>query len=171
MPEWFTHVALGLLLAEVFNVKKKSIVILGAILPDILVKLTLVRLFIPIPNVDYSILGSLHVPFVFFLFTLVAAPLFRYDYLRIVLGLNLGALSHFISDALLRHVAGGGVRLLYPLSLKYYNLGLIWPEQTYLIGIALALAYGLLRLGKRYWAKHQQRSAKRRPLSNDFTSA
>jgi membrane-bound metal-dependent hydrolase YbcI (DUF457 family) len=153
MPEWFTHVALGLLLAELFNVNKKSIVVLGAILPDILVKLTLVRLFIPIPNIDYSILGALHVPFVFFLFTLVAAPLFRYPYGRIVLGLNLGALSHFLSDALLRHVAGGGVRLLYPLSRNYYTAGLIWPEQSYLLGIALAIAYGLLLFLKKYRGK------------------
>ncbi len=150
MPEWFTHVALGLLLAELFNVNRKSIVVVGAILPDILVKLTLVRLFLPLPNIDYSILGALHVPFVFFLFTLVVAPLFRYHYGRIVLWLNLGAMSHFLSDALLRHLAGGGVRLFYPLSLNYYTASVIWPEQSYLLGLAVALAYGLLLFLKKY---------------------
>ncbi len=156
MPEWLTHVIIGLLLAEVFSVRKKSIVLLGAILPDILVKLTLIKLFIPIPNIDYSVLGALHVPFVFFLFTLLIAPLFRYNYVQTVLWLNLGAVSHFLSDALLRHVTGGGVRLLYPLSLDYYTLSLFWPEQSYLLGILALVLYGMIIILKKY--KYQSKA-------------
>ena len=150
MPEWVTHLLLGLIAAEVFSVRKKSVVLLGAILPDLLVKLVLVKLFLPIPNIDYSLLGAFHVPFVFLLSTFLLATWFRYSYWHIVLWLNLGALTHFLSDALLRHLAGGGVRLLYPLSLEYYTLGGVWPEQSYLIFIPALLLYGLIKLTKRW---------------------
>lgn len=153
MPEWGTHVIVGLLLAEIFKVKKKSVVLVGAILPDIFVKLTLMRLFIPIPNLDYSMLGAFHVPFVFFLSSLLLAPLFHERYASIVLWLNLGAASHFLTDALLRHLAEGGVRLLYPLSLDYYTLSLFWPEQSYWLGILAAPLYGILIALKKYRLK------------------
>ncbi len=141
MPEWVTHALLGLLVAEIFGVRKKSIVVLGALLPDIIVKLTLLRLFVPIPNFDYSILGSFHTPFVFLLLTILLSPLFRYDCIRIICWLNVGATTHFLADATLHHISDGGVRLLYPLSNGYYTLGWIWPDDTLWIGLAAALLY------------------------------
>ena len=141
MPEWVTHALLGLLVAEIFSVRKKSIVVLGALLPDMIIKLTLLRLFIPIPNFDYAILGAFHTPFPLLLFTILISPLFRYDHLTIIAWLNLGALTHFLSDALLRHLGSGGVRLLYPFTAKYYTLGLIWPDDTLWIGLATAILY------------------------------
>lgn len=150
MPEWATHALLGLVIAEIFGVRKKSIVMLGALLPDILVKLVLIRLFLPIPNVDYSILGSGHTPFVFLLLSVLICPLFRYDHIKIILWMNLGALTHFLADATLRHISDGGVRLLYPLTTKMYTLSLIWPDDTYWLAIFLAILYLGIRGFKKY---------------------
>ena len=154
MPEWVTHALLGLLVAEIFSVKKKSIVVLGALLPDIIVKLTLVRLFIPIPNFDYAVLGSFHTPFVFLLFSILLSPLFRYDYLKIIIWLNMGALTHFLADATLHHVSDGGVRLLYPLSNTYYTVGWIWPDDTLWIGLGAAILYLGIKGFKKYLLPH-----------------
>lgn len=150
MPEWATHALLGLVIAEIFGVRKKSIVVLGALLPDIFAKLVLLRLFLPIPNLDYSILGSGHTPFVFFLFSILICPLFRYDYLKIILWLNLGALTHLLADATLHHISDGGVRLLYPLTTKTYTLSLIWPDDTYWLALFLAIIYFGIRGFKKY---------------------
>lgn len=154
MPEWLTHALLGLVVAEIFGIRKKSIVILGALLPDILVKLVLLRLFLPIPNIDYSILGSGHTPFVFLLFSILICPLFHYDYLKIIMWLNVGALSHFLADATLHHIFDGGVRLFYPLTTKMYTLSLIWPNDTYWLAIFLIFVYlGIIGFKKYLWPR------------------
>jgi len=152
MPDWMTHIVVGLVLAEAFNIPKKSIVLLGAILPDILPKLVLLRLFIPLPNGNYNLLSAFHVPFVFFLASIFIALLFRHNKFRIVLWLNIGAMSHFLADATLQHFEGG-VRLLYPLSLESYTLNVVWPEQSYLVLIPALLVYGGLLLFKKRYKK------------------
>ncbi len=141
MPDWLTHAVLGLLAAEIFSVRRKSLVVLGALLPDILPKLVLLRLLIPIPPLNYVWLGAFHTPFVFFLATIIIYPLFRSNYWKIILWLNLGAITHFLSDALLRHFAAG-VHLLYPLSLDYFTLNWVWPNESYWVLIPALLLYG-----------------------------
>ncbi len=144
MPDWVTHIIIALLFAEAFGIRKKSIVLLGSILPDILPKLVLLKLMLPIPDWNYVGLGAMHTPFVFFLFTMVIAPLFRERFWCIIFWLNLGAVSHFAADALLRHFAAG-VHLLYPISLKHYTLNLVWPDDSLLILIpALIMYMGLI---------------------------
>ncbi len=149
MPDWLTHVAIGLLFAELFSVRKKSIVLLGAILPDILPKIILLQLLFPLPVFNNNILEAAHVPFIFFLGTMMVAPLFRYNYWKIVGWLNLGAVSHFLADALLRHFGGGGVRLLYPLASQKYTLNLVWQDQTYLIFTPVLLLYLMVQWYKK----------------------
>jgi membrane-bound metal-dependent hydrolase YbcI (DUF457 family) len=142
MPDWLTHILLGLILVKIFNVKKKSLVLLGTILPDILPKLILLRLFIPLPEISSAVLKSFHTPFILFLFTLLIAPLFKYNYQKVVFWFNLGIMSHFLADLTLRHLhSNSGLRLLYPLTLQKFNLGWVWPEQSYLIAIPALLIY------------------------------
>ncbi|MDP3734290.1 MAG: hypothetical protein Q8R37_03600 [Nanoarchaeota archaeon] len=148
MPDWLTHIVIAAVVGELFSVRKKSLLFFGALLPDILPKLVLLRLFIPLPALDYTLLSAFHTPFVLFLVTLLIAPLFRYRYKIVVALITLGALTHFVSDALLQHFSGG-VALLYPLSLKHYTLNLVWPEQSYLILLPALFMYGLILIVKR----------------------
>ncbi len=148
MPDWLTHVIIGLIIIELFNVKKRSLVLLGAVLPDILPKITLLRLFIPLPNINFGWFSAFHTPFVFFLTTLLIAPIFRYNYKKVVLLLNAGAISHFLSDALLRGF-GSGSRLLYPLSYEGFRFNLVWSDQSYLILIPALVIYAIILQLKR----------------------
>ncbi len=147
MPDWFTHVLIGLIIAEVFNVRKKSLILIGAIIPDILPKLVLLRLFTPIPEVSYAAFKAFHTPFVIFLAILLIAPLFRYDYKKVVALISIGALSHLLADAALRHFAGG-VRLLYPLSMTKYSFGLFWPNESFIIMVPLFAIYCVIMARK-----------------------
>ena len=149
MPDWVTHAIIGLIVAELFGVKKKSLVLLGTLLPDILPKLVLVRLFVEIPNLSYKTFDAFHTPFILFLATLLIAPLFRYDQRKVVFWLNLGAISHFLSDALLRSFLGG-VRLLYPFSSQRYTLNLVWPNESYLIALPALAVYLIILIVKQY---------------------
>ena len=160
MPDWVTHIAIGLLILELYPVKKKSLVLLGAILPDLLPKLVLLRLLIPIPSLDYVFLSAFHTPFVLFFVTMLLAPLFRYDYWKVVGGITIGTTSHFLSDALLQHFVGG-VNLFYPVLLKHYTLNLVWPDQSYLIFIPVVILYLIVIVSKKYWRSevHATRTA------------
>ena len=149
MPDWVTHIVIALLIVELYPIQKKSLVLLGAILPDLLPKLVLLRLFIPIPSIDYSFLSAFHTPFVLFLATLLLAPLFRYNYWRVVLWITIGTTSHFVADALLRHFVGG-VNLFYPVFLEHYTLNLVWPDQSYFILIPTIMVYLLVILYQKY---------------------
>ena len=140
MPDWFTHVLIGLIIAETFNVRKKSLILIGTILPDVLPNLVLLRLFIPIPNISYSALKAFHTPFVIFIVILLVAPIFKYRYKKVVLLLGIGALSHLLADAALTHFAGG-VRLLYPFSMEKYSWNIFWPNESFIIMIPLLFIY------------------------------
>lgn len=140
MPDWFTHVLIGLIIAETFNVRKKSLVLIGTVLPDILPKLVLLRLFIPIPNINYSTLKAFHTPFVILIIILLVAPIFKYSYKEIVLLIGTGALSHMLADAALTHFAGG-VRLIYPFSMEKYSFNFFWPNESFIIMIPLIFIY------------------------------
>lgn len=149
MPDWVTHIVIALLFAEAFDVPKKSIVLFGAILPDIFPKLVLLRLFTPLPLGDLGFLKAFHTPFVLFLVIMLIALLFRYNYLKIVLWLSLGAVTHFFADSLLKHFTGG-VNLLFPLSLEHYTLNLVWPNHSFIILIPTILVYFSLLIFKKY---------------------
>ncbi|HLD72423.1 MAG TPA: metal-dependent hydrolase [Candidatus Nanoarchaeia archaeon] len=144
MPDWLTHLLIGLILIELIPLKKKgwkSLILLGTILPDILTKLLLVEKWVPLPE-GFSILTTFHKPFILILFILLVAPLFRSTYRIIVFALSLGTASHILSDFMLHHLdPASGIMLLYPFSLERFSLGWIWPEESYLIFIPLLLVY------------------------------
>ena len=76
--------------------------------------------------------------------------MFKYDFKKVVLWLNLGIWSHFLADLTLRHLhSNSGLRLFYPLSLQKFNLGWVWPEQSYLIAIPSLLIYLLIIIIKK----------------------
>ena len=143
MPDWLTHVVIALFFAELFRIEKKSLVVLGALLPDFLSKLHLIFFYLGIS--EYLTFSLLHTPMMVFLVILLIAPLFRYSQKKVVLWLGLGAVTHFVFDVTMRHFEAG-MHLFYPFTFTMYSLNWIWPNDSfYLMGGSL-LAYFLLLL-------------------------
>lgn len=147
MPDLMSHLLIGLILAEFFNARKKSLVVLGALMPDLLAKPFLIYLHLGIPqNLSFT---AFHTPIMAFLLSVVISPLFKFDAVRTVLYLNIGLMSHFFSDSSIRHFSGLGVQFFYPFSIRGYSLGLIWPEQSVYVLIVCLAAYAVIKMAKK----------------------
>src|SRR3989338_7857295 len=130
MPDLLSFLIIGLILAELFNVKKKSLVVLGTLMPDLLSKAHLASFYLGLPfDISFT---SFHTHFMAFLISMLIAPLFRYDNLKTMIFFNIGSMSHFISDLTIRHFSSVGVRLHLPITLEHnhYSLDWGWPEQS-----------------------------------------
>lgn len=158
MPDWLTHLVIGLILIEIIlflNLSQKSwtkgwksLILLGTLLPDLLTKFLLVKKWIPLPE-SFSVLTTFHSPLILVLFIFLLAPLFRYNYRIIVLALGLGTSSHILLDLMLHHLdPASGIMLFYPFSFERFSLGWIWPEQSYLILVPLLVVYLIIILDK-----------------------
>jgi len=147
MPDLMSHLLIGLILAEVFNIKKKSLVVLGALAPDILSKIPVLYFYLG-TSPPFSFI-SFHTPIMWLLLSILIAPLFKYDKLKTILFINIGTMSHFLSDLTIKHFAIIGTRLFFPFSSKNYTLNLIWPEQSVYILIASLVVYFVIRYVKR----------------------
>jgi len=147
MPDWLSHLLIGLILADLFNIKKKSLVVLGALAPDFLSKIFLIYLHLGLQTpISF---GIFHTPFLMLLVSVLIAPLFRYDKLKIILYFNLGAVSHFLSDMTMKHFTGQGTRIFYPITSQNYTFNLIWPEQSIYILIASLAVYLSIKIIKK----------------------
>ncbi|MBI2101496.1 hypothetical protein HYT53_02695 [Candidatus Woesearchaeota archaeon] len=146
MPDLMSHLIIGLILAELFNIKKKSIVILGALTPDLLSKMNLFYLYFKAPALVSFV--SFHTPFMSLLLSMLTIPLFNYDKTKIVLYFNLGSVSHYLSDLSIRHFTEVGTRLFFPFTNKNYTLNLIWPNHSIYILIGSAIVYLAVILAK-----------------------
>lgn len=147
MPDLLSHLIIGLILAEVFNIKKKSLVVLGALLPDLFAKFDLIFFYTGIEKI--FTFASFHTPIMFFLLSILIAVLFRYSRLKTILFLNIGSMSHFLSDLTIKHFSGAGIRIFFPFSMKNYSLSLIWPEQSIYVLVISLFIYGAIRIYKK----------------------
>jgi len=151
MPDWITHILIGLIIAEVFNIKRKSLVVIGSILPDILVKLELVSVLTPVDKYAITwLFNPLHTPIGMILFSLLLVPLFNLGRYKIYFLLFIGWASHLLSDLINKHVLLGQNLLLFPFSWKNFELGLIWPDEYYILLLPLALTYCVILIHKYY---------------------
>ena len=147
MPDLMSHLLIGLILAEVFNIRKKSLVVLGAIAPDLLSKFHLLYLHLGLQSpISFNLF---HTPFIVFLISILIAPLFKYNKLKIILFFNIGAMSHFLSDLAMKHFTVIGTRLFFPFSNSNYTLNLIWPEQSIYILIVSLIIYIIIKFVKK----------------------
>lgn len=145
MPDWMSHILIGLILCEIFNIRKKSLVLLGALMPDLISKFFLLSFY---SGFSFGIgLDSFHTPIVTFLLAVFIAPLFRYDRLKTTLLITLGLATHFLSDLTIRHFTSG-MRLLFPLSMVPHRLDWIWPEQSIYVLIATFAVYYFIKVIK-----------------------
>ncbi|MBI2546229.1 hypothetical protein HYV81_03550 [Candidatus Woesearchaeota archaeon] len=152
MPDWIAHILIGLILAELFRVKRKSLVVVGAILPDILVKLELLSVLIPVDKYAITwLFNPLHTPIGMILFTVLLLPLFAVPYLQTYYLLFIGWGSHLIADVVFnKHVLLSQNLLLFPFSWHGFEIGLVWPDEYYFVLLPLAIIYCIILIHKYY---------------------
>ncbi len=146
MPDWMSHLLIGLIVAELFNIRKKSLVVLGALMPDLIAKFFLLFFYFGFwSNVG---LDSFHTPVVCFLLAILIAPLFRHDKIKTVLLISVGLATHFLPDLTMRHFTAG-MRMFFPFSMRLYRIDLIWPEQSIYVLIVSFIVYVFIRVVKK----------------------
>lgn len=146
MPDWMSHLLIGLIVAELFGIRKKSLVLLGALMPDLIAKFFLLFFYLGFWN---NIgLDSFHTPIMCFLLAILISPLFMYDKIRTIFLVSIGLITHFLSDLIIRHFESG-IRLFFPFYMRFYRLDVIWPEQSIYVLIASLVVYIFIKLVKK----------------------
>lgn len=147
MPDWLSHIIIGLIAAELFNIDKKGLVVLGSLLPDFIAKIYMLSFFYHLSDSLLFISTLYHSPIMGILLPALIAPLFKYDWKKTYLCIILGFMLHIMADSFTFSYGKGGI-LLYPMAHGYFSFNVFWPEQYWLVLIASAIAYALVRLAK-----------------------
>lgn len=147
MPDLMSHLIIGLILAELFSVRKKSLVVLGAISPDVLSHLDIMYTYFDVPRILNF--NSFHTPFMSFLISLLISAFFIYPKYKTILLFNLGSMSEYLSDLLVKHFTGAGTRFFFPFSLYNYSLSLVWSNDSIYILITCLVIYATIKLVKK----------------------
>lgn len=146
MPDAMTHLILGLILAELFGIRKKSLVLIGTLLPD-LSKIFLIFFYLGMPLPIFF--GSFETPLMSFLVSILISPLFIYDKLKTIVSINIGVISHYLADLTLKHFGDIGIMLFFPFTMKNYHLNWVWPEQSIYVLIASLIVYLIIKFVKK----------------------
>lgn len=147
MPDLMSHLLIALIIAELFGIRKKSLVVFGAMAPDLLGKFHLIYFYLKLPPIISFI--SFHTPVICFLVSILIAPLFNHNRFKTVLFFNIGAMTEFLSDLTMKHFTVQGTRLFFPFSKVNYSLGIIWPEDSIFILIGCSLIYLIIKVFKK----------------------
>ena len=140
MPDLITHVIIGLIFCELLGIRRKSLIILGSILPDIIFKITLICIFIEIPTKEFKwFLVPMHNPAALILLTVLICLFFRSNYQQKFLMICSGWILHLIADLTNKELFMNQMFLLYPFSWKAFELNILWPNQ-YFYAFFLSLA-------------------------------
>lgn len=153
MPDWITHAVAAYLLAYALKAEKKSLVVLGGLLPDLLTKFSIFfrYAFPPDELVGFDIF---HTPLVALLVAVTIAPLFTYDFRRSIALMCAGIASHFLLDSLQGPV---GYMFLWPFSWNPYTLGVIWSENLAPLAVTLLIA-GIIIIRNIWWKRLSYKS-------------
>lgn len=143
MPDWLSHIIIGLLVAEIFNIDKKGLVVLGSLLPDFVVKINLLGAFFHVNDSLLFVTRLYHSPVMGLVIPAIIAPLFKYDWKKTYLYIMLGFMLHLFADSFTRHYYDG--ILLYPFSNGFFSFNVFWPEQYWIILIMSLVAYALVK--------------------------
>ena len=150
MPDWISHMLIALIIYEVFRFEKKSLVILGALLPDMLGKLSLLVNVFELPyDVLYWIFTPFHTPLGCVLITFLIVHFFRYNQRKAFLYITAGWVSHLPFDLVNKHMLLGQNMLLFPVSWTNFRIGFAWPERFYLSLVPLIIVYLIILSVKR----------------------
>lgn len=147
MPDWISHILLGLIIAEILNARKKSLVVLGSVLPDIILKFYTISVIIPVDvNSFFWLFYPLHTIIGVIIFSFIITIFFKYDTKKTFLLLAIGAVSHILLDVTTKSMVYNiQSLLLFPFSWKAYNFGLIYTEQYWIAMIVLFFSYIIIR--------------------------
>jgi len=148
MPDWITHVIVGLILCEIFDLKPRSLVLLGSVLPDIILKIDLLRLLIHHDFEMYWYLIPGHSPIGVLLFALFIAMFFRMNQYKFIYLVSIGFMSHFLLDLMNKHYLVGQQLLLFPFSWKYLELGIMWYEYFWIGILVSGILYIMVKITK-----------------------
>jgi len=150
MPSLLAHIFLGMLLAYLFRVKRKSVLLFGAILPDI--KIFVYLLATPLLGLSAAnaLIVPVHSPFGSLLLALFFASILPKDeYGKNLFLLCLGVGAHFALDASIYPFYGiEHYLLLYPFSWSIYGIdgmACIYPFSI----LGLLFLSGLILSGKK----------------------
>ena len=148
MPEWVSYVFIGLIIAEIFKLEKKGLVILGLLLPDFIAKIYVISLFYPlIPGDIIFLAGLYHSPVMGLIIPALILPLFNYNWKKTYFYLMLPFMLHLFLDSFTKGYSDDGI-LLYPFSHKFFSFGIFWPEQYWIIMVGSIIVYVLIKLYK-----------------------
>lgn len=150
-----SHILIGLILAEIFFVRKKSLVALGSLIPDLLSKFHLLSFYFGVTG--WLSFSSFHTPAMALLMIVLLAGLFNYNQTKAAGLMTLGAMSHILADAALKHF-NSGQYLLFPFSFKLFALNWLWPDETIFVLPFLALLYFLVKFAKRSITKDREKN-------------
>ena len=146
MPDWLSHILIGLIFAELFNIDKKGLVLLGSLLPDFLVKINLLPLFFHVNENLIFVTRLYHSPVMGLIMPAIIAPLFRYGWKKTYLFVMLGFMLHLFADSFTKHYSDG--ILLYPFSHGFFSFNVFWPEQYWIIMVGSLVAYIAIKIVK-----------------------
>lgn len=136
MPDWITHILSALIIAELLPIKRKSLLVLGVLLPDFLSKLYLLNMFIPLPLWLTARAFAFHTIIPLILASILTTFLFYKHQKEALILIPAGALLHLLLDATTKHY--------------FYNpwWAFFWADQYWIVMIILALTYLAIKLFK-----------------------
>jgi hypothetical protein len=125
MPDWITHLGSGYLLYRPISLKDMRLLLLGAILPDIISRMSciLADIFnIVLPR--YYQLEAFHTPFMLIMLALFIS-LFNTRFWRCFGLVTAGGVLHILLDMCDTKLTGFGQLLLYPFNYKTFQFELV----------------------------------------------
>ena len=146
MPDWLSHIIIGLLVAEIFNIDRKGLVVLGSLLPDFVVKINLLSAFFHVNDKLLFATRLYHSPVMGLIIPALVVPLFKYDWRKTYIFIVLGFMLHLFADSFTKHYSDG--ILLYPLSHGFFSFNVFWPEQYWMVTLSSLIAYALVKFIK-----------------------
>ncbi len=142
MPDLLSHLLVGLILCEFLKVKRKSLLLIGSLLPDLLGKLYVIGFVTKIPYNLSDITYYFHTPLMCTLAILLIIPLFKGK--NVFFSFFIGAMMHFGFDIFQQHFIGGTL-LGVPFFYRLYRFNLIWPGEYYYFLIPLFIIYIIIK--------------------------
>ncbi len=122
MPDWISHVLIALIIAELFNIKKKSLLVLGSLLPDFITKVYLLNYFVHLPLVFDTVPFLLH----FYL------PAVMVGMLTAFILIPLGTILHLTVDFTTRHFFND----------EWYKI--FWEDEYWKVLVLVVIVYLLI---------------------------
>ena len=151
MPDLLSHILFILIVCELINFRKKGLLLVGAILPDVITKLVLIGFIFNIPKELADALLLFHAIIPMFLLVVLVSLFFK-DSLTALYLIFAGALSHILLDISQTHFLGG-IRVLFPFTWKIYRLDKYWPDQYWMILTLFIVLYVIIKLYKKFKTK------------------